>query len=106
VQYQATSANLNSQPPSANWSVVTKGNADAIFYTDRARVRRHYRVFDKKLWYLNSNTWTSIKTLQTDSVKLQVQRIPMMLSGGTPTEYTTGTASTAAEKVRKAPADG
>jgi len=65
-----------------------------------------YRVWNKKLWYLNGTTWTQIKDLQTDNVKLQVQRIPMMLSGGTPTEYTTGTASTAAEKVRKAPADG
>ena len=68
-------------------------------------MRRHYRVFDNKLWYLNVNTWTSIKDLQTDKVKLQVQRIPVLFAGGTPTEYTTGTASTGAEKVRKAPAD-
>jgi len=105
-QYKATAAHTGSQPPSANWTEVLKGNADAIFYTDRNRVRRHYRVFDSKLWYLNANTWTSIKDLQTDNVKLQVQRIPVLFAGGTPTEYTTGTASTGAEKVRKAPADG
>jgi len=69
------------------------------------KVRRNYRVFDNKLWYLNSNVWTSIKDLQTDSVKLQVQRIPVLFGGGTPTEYTTGTVSSGAEKVRKAPGD-
>lgn len=108
VTYKALAATTGSTPSSTNvnWSVVTQWNVDGIFYTDRARVRRMYRVWNKKLWYLNGTTWTQIKDLQTDSVKLQVQRIPMMLSGGTPTEYTTGTASTAAEKVRKAPADG
>lgn len=105
-QYKATAAHTGSQPPSANWTEVLKGNADALFYTDRNRVRRHYRVFDSKLWYLNTNTWTSIKDLQTDNVKLQVQRIPVLFAGGTPTEYTTGTASTGAEKVKKAGADG
>ena len=69
------------------------------------KVRRNYRVFDNKLWYLNSNVWTSIKDLQTDSVKLQVQRIPVLFGGGTPTEYTTGTVSSGAEKVKKAPGD-
>lgn len=38
-------------------------------------------------------------------MKLQVQRIPVLFAGGTPTEYTTGTASTGAEKVRKAAGD-
>lgn len=84
---------------------MVKWNADAIFYTDRSRVRRHYRVFDKKLWYLNNNVWTSIKDLQTDNVKLQVQRIPMMLAGWVPTEYTTAAVATAAEKVKKSASD-
>jgi hypothetical protein len=105
LQYQALSANTNSQPPSANWSLVVKWNADALFYTDRTRLRRHYRVFDKKLWYLNNNIWTSIKDLQTDSVKLQVQRIPMMLAGGVPVEYTTPNIATAAERVKKSASD-
>lgn len=69
------------------------------------KVRRNYRVFDNKLWHLNSTTWTSIKDLQTDSVKLQVQRIPVLFGGGTPTEYTTGTVSSGAEKVKKAAGD-
>lgn len=105
VQYKATSAHTGSQPPSANWAIVTKGNTDALFYTDRLKVRRNYRVFDNKLWYLNSNVWTSIKDLQTDSVKLQVQRIPVLFGGGTPTEYTTGAVSSGAEKVKKAAGD-
>lgn len=104
-QYKATAANTNSQPPSANWTEVLKWNTDAIFYTDRNRVRRHYRVFDNKLWYLNSNTWTSIKDLQTDNVKLQVQRIPVLFAGGTPTEYTTPSVASAAEKVKKSASD-
>lgn len=105
VQYKALASNTNSAPPNANWSQVLLGNTDAIFYTDRSRVRRHYRVFDNKLWYLNAWVWTSIKDLWTSSVKLQVQRIPMMLAGGTPTEYTTPSASSAAEKVKKSASD-
>jgi hypothetical protein len=81
TQYKATAAHTGSTPPSANWSLVTLGNTDAIFYTDRTRTRRQYRVFDNKLWYLNGTTWTSIKDLQTSKVHLQIQRIPMLFSG-------------------------
>lgn len=105
IQYEATAPSTNSQPPSANWTVVTKWNSDGIFYTDRTRTRRFYRVWNNKLWYLNSTTWTSIKDLQTNNVKLQIQRVPLNISGSAPTTYTMGSATTAAETVYKDAAD-
>jgi len=36
---------------------------------------------------------------------LQVQRIPVLFAGGTPTEYTTPSVASAAEKVKKSASD-
>lgn len=64
-----------------------------------------YRVWNKKLWYFNGTAWTQLKDLQTDKVKLQIQRLPVNISGALPTSYTTPSASSAAEKVKKSGSD-
>lgn len=107
VTYKALAATTGSTPSSTNvnWSVVTQWNVDGIFYTDRSRTRRMYRVWNKKLWYLNGTTWTQLKDLQTDSVKLQIQRLPINLSWALPTSYTTPSTATTTERVRKDASD-
>lgn len=53
VIYRCILGHTNQQPPNVTyWTVVTPSGGKQIFYTDRLRNRRHYRVFNDTLYYL------------------------------------------------------
>lgn len=102
VIYKCTNNNTNQTPPNASyWTVSTPSQSKWFFYTDRAWTRRHYRVFDTKLQYLNSTTWTTIKTLTSNDVEFSTQRVPLNVSWADSTSRTTAWNATTTERVKK-----
>lgn len=91
VIYKASANNTGSTPPSANWTIVTKGTSKQFFYTDRSGTRRHYKVFDDVLYYLSVSTWTSLGNIGTTDVEFANHRVPLNNSGADSTQYTTTT---------------
>jgi hypothetical protein len=72
------------------------------FYTDKSGIRRHYRVFDNKLYYLNpTNDWESILDVATNDVTYNSLRVPIMLDASTPTERTAPAEATGSEKLKR-----
>lgn len=81
------------------------GNGNSFAYIDKTRTKRIYRVYNSKLWYLNSATWTDIANLSANDADFAVYRIPTMIVPGTPTEYTSATDSSVGERIRIDAAD-
>ena len=81
------------------------GNGNSFAYIDKTRTKRIYRVYNSKLWYLNSATWTNIANLSAIDADFAVYRIPTMIVPGTPTEYTSATDSSVGERIRIDAAD-
>lgn len=106
IVYKASAAHTGSQPPSANWTVVTSPSQSKLFfYTDRVWTRRAYRVFDNNLQYSTGTTWTILKAVWTNLVEFSMQRVPVNTSWADSTQRTVAWASSAAEKVKKDAAD-
>lgn len=102
ITYICVLNHTNQTPPNVTyWTVVTPGQSKWFFYTDRLGTRRHYRVFDNNLQYLNSTTWTNINTLTSNDVEFSVQRVPLNTSGADSTSRTMPSTATWAEKVKR-----
>ena len=102
ITYICILNHTNQTPPNVTyWTVVTPGQSKWFFYTDRAGTRRHYRVFDNNLQYLNSTTWTNIKTLTSNDVEFSTQRVPLNTSGADSTSRTSAATATTTERVKK-----
>jgi hypothetical protein len=106
VLYKCSTWHTNSAPPSANWTVFTGWTSKLFFFTDRAWIRRAYRVFNNKLYYLNWATWTFLKDIGTTDIEFSQQRVPFTTSGSLNTEYTVPTESTTVgESIKKDASD-
>ncbi len=83
------------------------GTSTTIFYTDRARVRRQFRGYNSKIWYLNGSTWTDtgMTDFASNDFHFNVINLPLNLDGSTPTTYTSPNDAESAEKVKVAGAD-
>jgi len=103
VTYKCNANHTNQTPPNASyWDVVTSpGQSNGFFYTDRTWTRRHYRVFDENLQYLNGSTWTNIKTLTSNDVEFSIQRVPLNTSWADSTSRTTSWNATTTERVKR-----
>jgi len=102
VVYKASAWSTGSEPPSANWTIVTNPSQSKLFfYTDRLWVRRGYRVFDSTLQYTTWSTWTNITSIGTNEVEFSIQRVPVNTTWLDSTSRTTPSVSSAAEKVKK-----
>lgn len=102
IIYKCTNNNTNQTPPNgAFWAVSTPSQSKGFFYTDRAGTRRQYRVFDYALQYLNSTTWTTIKTLTSNDVEFSTQRVPLNVSGADSTSRTSAWNATTTERVKR-----
>lgn len=98
----------SSTPPSWDWQEVTPFMQSVqFFYTDRTRKRRHYRVFDKNLYYLSdANQWEKIRDVGTNDVWFQVVKIPVNLNNSNPDERTTAKEASTTEAVARDTNDG
>jgi len=105
VSYKALAANTWSTPPSTNWEIFTDGTSKEYFYTDRAWVRRQYRVFNKILYWLSNDTWLSLGSVGTNDVDFQNHRVPLNSSWLDSTSRTVAAVSSGPERVKKDAAD-
>ena len=78
ILYRCTTWHTNSLPPSANWATYEQTTGNQFFYTGKQNVRRHYKVFNNGLYYLNSTTWTLLKDIGTNEVDFSQQRVPVL----------------------------
>ncbi len=81
------------------------GTSRQFFYTDFAKVRRHYRGYNNHLYYNNSWTWTDIWTFSGNDLNFNTVKLPLMINWSTPTTYTTPSQSAGAERVKLSASD-
>lgn len=79
TNYKCILGNTNQTPPNPTyWSVFTGWSGKQIFYTDRLGIRRQYKAFDNKLYYLNNGVWTSFADIGTTDVDFSIQKVPVL----------------------------
>lgn len=86
------------------WNTLTwwEWTSQQFFYTDFNRVRRHYRWYNNKLYYLDTSdsTWKSIWNFSWNDFKFNTVKLPLNVNLSVPNTYTTPSVSTGAEKVK------
>lgn len=97
--YKAISWSTWSAPPWASWSMITTWTSKQFFYTDRTWNRRHYKVFDNILYYLNWNTWTSLWDIWVTDVEFANHRVPLNNNWLDSSNHTVTSWTTQAEQV-------
>lgn len=71
-----------------------------FFYTDFFRNRYAIRSYNNKAYWLKSNVWTDLGvSFWTNTLYYNTMKLPMMINGTIPTEYTTTIDGSTAEKV-------
>jgi len=71
-------------------------------FVDFYKKSYHIKTFDKKVWYLDWDTWTDLwSSFSTTNIHINTNKLPMNLDGSAATTFTTSAEATASEKVKK-----
>lgn len=73
-----------------------------FFFVDFFKKKHHIKWYNKKIWRLNSSTWTDLWiSFTSNAFKFNPMLLPMMLDWSNSTIYTTPSDSSAWERVKK-----